>query len=453
MSALAQDTDIKNPKDSSSEYLVTLEVAEYICSKLSGENPAWSTKEPIPAEWFLRLFNEIGRYPLEGKQTDGPSAPVAVNGISLTVIYEAIHLIEELEAASAKAEVLELLNVVLQDIVEGVAWTKDDLLDQFDFTPEPFVSKNFATKMANLLYPEIKRMQSEPAAAESEPCISMKGLEDLLNSLAETDGEQMLTADCLEAIENLAHYANQHGDLPSLAEMCEGFRPDVRADFPDLPEKIARIMLNNLRRLCPKTQEPAEAKPSTVPNGFLSLVSVGDILQKVPDVNDNDIVPMLMNLAHVFQSIETGTRWERDDIYAQLCKKNRGHVGSAKTQSVAGILADFIDHELSKSNVPDESSPEPAEAKPCPLIDPDLSLLLRQAEHYSSQLLSEVMNEIFSLTTRSRNGELTEDNFNSVKDHLTTYVKILNLGTEENALSLVNEILDKFHDCYLGQEG
>ncbi len=85
---------------------------------------------------------------------------------------------------------------------------------------------------------------------------------------------------------------------------------------------------------------------------------------------------------------------------------------------------------------------------PAHLIDLDIALLLHQIDRSSSPLLSDVIGEIFSLATWAHNDELTEDRFNSVKDRIASHAK--QIDADENSLSLVNHILDKFHYRYLG---
>jgi len=64
MMALVQiDGDLKQEKSGVDRYSVRIRLAEYYCPHDHDGGASWAVRKPIPAEWMLRLFNAIGRFP------------------------------------------------------------------------------------------------------------------------------------------------------------------------------------------------------------------------------------------------------------------------------------------------------------------------------------------------------------------------------------------------------
>lgn len=76
MVMLVEDIKQNTEIDAVWGYTLTLKVAEFIgeMSSNGDHGPDWDTFKPVPGEWILKIFNAIGRYPLEAKTSEPAEA-------------------------------------------------------------------------------------------------------------------------------------------------------------------------------------------------------------------------------------------------------------------------------------------------------------------------------------------------------------------------------------------
>lgn len=118
-----------------------------------------------PADRFVENIERI-------MMDENEPAPVVANGISPMVINDVLCIINEIEDRTERIHALTSLSTVFDLATAGNPWTMDDLRRQFSslhMKHHPTHDQKGAErahKLADLLYPELKRMRSE---TPSEP--------------------------------------------------------------------------------------------------------------------------------------------------------------------------------------------------------------------------------------------------------------------------------------------